>query len=113
MPKDDLLNIINELKKLNDEIAILKEENKYLRRKAEIAPLVAIYNHVPGHEIIITKKDGKPLQIGRGNETIIVKNDELQASTKKGLKKLCAIEDIVMVQLDNIEYDLENNNAIN
>ena len=110
MPKDDLLNIIAELKRLNIEVQVLKEENKYLRKKSEIAPLVAIYNHVTGQGkpglITITKRNGDVLPHGQGNESVMVKNDKLLQSTGKGLKEICDIDDISKVQLGDFEYDL-------
>ena len=114
MGNEDILNIIAEIKKLNDEISILKEENKYLRRKAEIAPLVAIYRHFQDQEIVITKKDNEILEYGKRNVPIMVRNDELQISTEtRGLEKLCDIDDIAVVELNDIEYDLEINNETN
>ena len=97
------------------EIDSLKQSIKYLKKKSEIAPLVAMYNHISGHnqegEIIIPYikffiKGGKEFSFSK--ESIMLQNDCIFKSTGRGLNKQCSIDEIESVELDNFVYTFDD-----
>ena len=108
MSKDDLLNIVAE-------IDSLKKNISYLKKKSEITPLIALYNHISGHnkegKYIITSIEiqtvgGTVYEYSTGSIMLI--NDIIYQSTGKGLKKICSVEDVKKIKLDDFEYKFDD-----
>lgn len=95
----DLFNILKEIDKL-------KAESKYLKKKSEITPLIAIYNHVRGknsenYNIVYSITifvNNKKLDTFL-NDKIIALNDEIYSETDQ--KKFCDIKDITKIEMVN------------
>jgi len=107
----DVFNIENEIKKLKSEIKSLKDDSKYLKKKAEITPLIALFNHVR-HQInkdknkedlyivyTITFYTKEKKRHSYGFNKIIALNDSIHEHTDDGLKILCDIDDVTKVEL--------------
>ena len=95
----DLFNIIKDIEKL-------KADSEYLKKKAEITPLIALYNHVRGKNsenynivysltIFINNNKLGPFL----NDKIIALNDEIYSETDN--KKVCDIKDITKIEMVN------------
>ena len=102
----DIFNIENEIESLKTEIKSLKAESKYIKKKAEITPLIALFNHVraqnnEGESIIftITFYTKKKERHSYGFDKIIALNDSIHEHTDDGLIKICDIDDVVNVEL--------------
>lgn len=102
----DIFNFSKELYELKTEVKSLKKDSKYLKKKAEITPLIALYNHVRGQNkkgeyivfsiTIFTKaKDRYSYKFDK----IIALNDGIHEYQNDGLKKVCDIADITKVEL--------------
>jgi hypothetical protein len=93
----DVFNIVKEINKL-------KAESKYLKKKSEITPLIATYNHVrgknsDGYNIVYSLTiyvNNKKLETYL-NDQIIALNDEIFSITED--KKVCDIIDITQIEL--------------
>ena len=95
----DLFNIIKDIEKL-------KADSEYLKKKAEITPLIALYNHVRGKNsenynivysltIFVNDKKLGPFL----NDKILALNDEIYSETNQ--KKICDIKDISKIEMVN------------
>ena len=95
----DLFNILKEIEHL-------KTESKYLKKKAEITPLIALYNHVRGKNLenynivysLTIFVNNKKLDTFM-NDKIIALNDEVYSETDQ--KKVCDIKDITKIEMVN------------
>jgi len=103
---EDVFNFSKELSELKAEVKSLKNDSKYLKKKAEITPLIALYNHVRGQNrkgeyivfsiTIFTKaKDRYSYKF----EKIIALNDSIHEYQNDELNKVCDISDITTVEL--------------
>ena len=119
----DIFNIENEIENLKKEIKSLKAESKYIKKKAEITPLIALFNHVrhkntEDQSIIftITFYTKKKKRHSYGFDKIIALNDSIHEHTDEGLIKICDIDEITNVELVSIykgihrlfEYKFDN-----
>jgi hypothetical protein len=102
----DILNIINDVDKLKAEVQSLKSESKYLRKKSEITPLIALYNHIRGQNLegdyivfSITFYTKDKERHSYKFDKIIAINDAIHESNDKGLNKVCDLEEITKVEL--------------
>lgn len=84
--------------------------------KSEIKPLVALYNHISGHNkegnfIITSLKihtvDGNAYEYSTGSIKLI--NDIIyqRTDTDTVLEKICSVEDVEKIRLDNFTYTFE------
>lgn len=107
----DVFNIENRIEKLESEIKSLKTESKYLKKKAEITPLIALFNHVR-HQInkdkntedlyivyTITFYTKEKKRYSYGFNKIIALNDSIHEHTDEELKKICDIDDVTKIEL--------------
>jgi len=95
----DIFNILKDIDKL-------RTDSIYLKKKAEITPLVALYNHVRGKNletnniifsltIFVNNKKLEPFM----TDKIIALNDEIFSETNQ--KKVCDIKDITKIEMVN------------
>lgn len=102
----DVFNLSKQIENLKSEVKDLKAESKYIKKKAEITPLIALFNHVRGqnkegksivHTITFYTKEKE--RHSYGFDKIIALNDSIHEHTDNGLKKICDIYDITKVEL--------------
>lgn len=102
----DVFNLSQQIEDLKSEIKVLKADSKYIKKKAEITPLIALFNHVRGqnkegksivHTITFYTKEKE--RHSYGFDKIIALNDSIHEHTDSGLKKICDIDDITKVEL--------------
>ena len=105
----DVLNFSQQLEELKSEIKNLKADSEYLKKKAEITPLIAIYNHVHGQnlnkeEIIVSmtitsNSDGS--KYFKKNKVMAI-NNEIGTYTSNGWKRYFYINDVTEIKIINI-----------
>ncbi|MFC1536129.1 hypothetical protein ACFL4H_02025 [Candidatus Neomarinimicrobiota bacterium] len=105
----DVFNLSKQIEDLKTEIKSLKAESKYIKKKAEITPLIALFNHVRYqneegksivHTITFYTKDKE--RYSYGFDKIIALNDSIHEHTDDGLIKICDIDEITNVELVSV-----------
>ena len=102
----DVFNMSKQIEDLKIEIKALKTESKYIKKKTEITPLIALFNHVRGQNkegefivfsITFYTKDKE--RYSYSLDKIIALDDSIHEHTDNGLKKICDIDDVTKVEL--------------
>ena len=99
---------------INTKINILNNEISYLKKKSEITPLIALYNHISGHnkegKFIICHIDihTKENTFSYTKEDIKIINDSIYESQDNEWKEICSVKDVNKITLDEFTYSFSN-----
>lgn len=112
---DDVFNLSKQIEDLKTEIKSLKTESKFLQKKAEVMPLILMYNHVrdknlPNKKTLFSlslyTKNNDPITFKR--EQIVATKDELRTYTDYKWIHHCYIKDITKIRFDNMDGGKED-----
>ena len=110
---DDVFKLANQIEDLKSEIKSLKVESKLLQKKAEVMPLILMYNHVRDKNLpnkktffsltVYTKytKNNDPITFKR--EQVVATKVELKTYTDFDWIHHCYIKDITKIRFDNMD----------
>ena len=105
----DVYNFSQQIEGLKSEIKSLKAESKYLQKKAEVMPLILMYNHVRDENLMnkttffsltVYTNNADPVKFTR--EQIVATKDEIKSYTDFNWIHHCYIKDITKIRFDNM-----------
>ena len=111
----DVFNFSQQVEDLKKEIISIKIETKFLQKKAEVMPLILMYNHVRDKNLTNKKtlfsltvytKNNDPITFKR--EQIVATKDEIRTYTNFDWIHHCYIKDIVKIRFDNMDGGKED-----
>ena len=106
----DIFNFSKQIEDLKKEIISIKTESMFLQKKAEVMPLILMYNHVRDknlpnkktlYSLTVYTKNTDPVKFTR--EQIVATKDEIKSYTDYKWIHHFYIKDITKIRFDNMD----------